>query len=114
MSDKVWIDLDDVLEKLQDSSRYIYVDLGVQVVYPTEIVALSRELSPRKLKRLHLSVMENGWQDICPADLSLLKIPDGRYAVDDGGNHRAYISNELGIKEIKASVGTYIELYKLN
>ncbi|MGM1044770.1 MAG: hypothetical protein ACQEXX_01350 [Bacillota bacterium] len=105
---KKWIDLDGEIERLGMDEDYIYVNLGIQTVDPSLIVALSRELDQDKLDRLRESISSNGWQDIAPSTLNLLLMPDGKYAVDSGGNHRAVVSNELGIKEIRASIGTCI------
>ncbi|KAF6633895.1 hypothetical protein HFE01_06695 [Paenibacillus sp. EKM10P] len=67
-----------------------------------------------KLERLRMKIINNGWQDESPTDFNLIKTLDGNYVVDGGGNHRAYLSNELEIKEVKARVWSHVELNKLS
>lgn len=105
---KIWIDLDDEIEELGQSDEYFYINLGIKTIDPRKIVALSRELDRNKLNALREKIRQNGWQDIMPSTLSLLLMPNGTYAVDSGGNHRAVASNEFGIKTIQADVGTYM------
>jgi hypothetical protein len=107
--EKVWIDLDDEIERIQSSDEYIYIKLGIKEIDPSLIVALSRELNQDKLESLRERVQEHGWRDVSPRDLDLILMPNGKYAVDGGGNHRAFLSNELGIKQIKADIGTFMK-----
>ncbi|OMD87541.1 MULTISPECIES: hypothetical protein [Paenibacillus] len=106
---KEWIDLDEEIEALSLDENYIYVKIGVQTVNPSLIVALSRELDPVRLENIRDKIRENGWIDRSPKDFNLILMPSGVYAVANGGNHRAVASNEFGIKEVQADVGTYIK-----
>lgn len=107
---KIWIDLDEEIEELSQSDDYFYINLGIKTIDPTKIVALSREPDRNRLNSLREKIRQNGWQDIMPRTLSLLLMPNGTYAVDSGGNHRAVTSNEFGIKSIQADVGTYMNI----
>ncbi|MGV6935884.1 hypothetical protein ACWA2B_10255 [Paenibacillus sp. CMM36] len=84
------------------------------MIDPKKIIGLSRELREVKLERLRMKILNNGWQDESPTDFKLIKTLDGNFVVANGGNHRAYLSNELGIKEVKARVWVHIELNKLS
>lgn len=105
MAKKKWLDADRLIEKYDDP-KYIHVDIGINTIDPSKIVALSRELDDFKLKRLRENVAKNGWQDKSPMDFMLFKTPDGKFAVGGGGNHRAFLSNEMGLNEVKAQVTT--------
>lgn len=103
-----WLDLDDEILELRSSKKYIYLNLGIVTVNPLMVVSLSRELDQDKLDRIRDKIINNGWIDVSPGELRLLLMPNGSYVVDGGGNHRVYICNELGIENIKAKVGTYM------
>lgn len=106
---KRWLNLDDEIEEIQNSDRYFELNLGIQSVNPTHIVALSRKLDQTRLETLREKIKTHGWQDLTPFDLELILMPDQkRYAVSSGGNHRAYLSNEFGIERIEADVVTYL------
>lgn len=108
---KEWKKTEDLFEFWIDSNpdKYLSIELDIQTVDPQKIIALSRVLDQSKLNRLRQLVMENGWQHLHPGTISLIKFPDDSYVVYAGGNHRAVLSNELGIKEIKAQVTAIVD-----
>jgi hypothetical protein len=105
-----WLHIDDVLSPFGDSYRILHA--GVSSVNPSDIVALSISvndvLSSGKLPILAEKIKEKGWQDISPRTLHLVKLPNSKYTVESGGNHRAYYSRKLGLKLIKADVDVLI------
>ncbi|MUV38767.1 hypothetical protein JNUCC1_02638 [Lentibacillus sp. JNUCC-1] len=84
------------------------VDYGIAWVDPRDIIGLS--LNPNKIKndekmkKLKSSVYANGWTNESPFTLHLCKLPNGKYTVSNGGNHRAYLSNKLKTPHIQALV----------
>lgn len=56
------------------------------------------------MQLLKEKVEKYGWNDPFPQSLHLVKLPSDEYAVESGGNHRAILSNELGLTEIRASI----------
>jgi hypothetical protein len=94
--------------------EYELVDLGVIPVNPSDIIGLS--LHVRDIKNdesmvlLRESVASKGWLDVSPYTLHLCRLPNGKCSVCSGGNHRAYLSNELKIAEIKALVSIVIPI----
>ncbi|MFF2834273.1 hypothetical protein ACFVSK_21115, partial [Cellulosimicrobium cellulans] len=61
---------------------------------------------------LRNSIQKNGWQDFSPYGLDLILLADGKNAVGRDGNHRAFISNELGINSIQATISTFVNKEK--
>ncbi|WP_339820676.1 hypothetical protein MKZ15_06190 [Paenibacillus sp. FSL R7-0216] len=110
---KKWLDSDQEIDRIQNSNNYISVELGIITVDPTEIIGLSRKLEENDLIYLRNKIINMGWKDINPRGISLVLRPEGGYVVGSGGNHRAIISNELGIKEITAEVIAYIDKSKM-
>lgn len=111
---KIWIDLNEEIHNLHVSGNYLPVELDIQTINPASIVSLSRELDQTRLEGLRRSIRENGWLDLSPSTIDLIMLPDGRYIVSSGGNHRAVVSNEFDIKEIKAKVTAYLPKSLLN
>lgn len=112
--EKIWIDLNGEIHNLHESGDYLSVELDIQIINPASILSLSRELDQARLEALRKSIRENGWLDLSPNSIGLIMMPDGRYAVSSGGNHRAFVSNEFGIKEIKARVTAYLSKSLVN
>lgn len=102
---KEWLRGEDVL----GSDGYRYVDIGVIYVKTEEIIALSlwppeKVATDEKMVRLIDKVKREGWNDPFPQTINLYKIPNGKYIVGEGGNHRPMLASELGISEILANV----------
>lgn len=87
---------------------YDVVDLGITWINPKDIIGLLfpvKEIkNDEKIQRLRQLVNSNGWDDKTPSDLHLYFLPNGKFTVATGGNHRSYLSNELNIPKIKAYV----------
>ncbi|MCK6075394.1 hypothetical protein [Paenibacillus silvae] len=66
-----------------------------------------------KMKRLRQSVATKSWKDESPIDLHLYIIPEGKYTVCSGGNHRPYLANKLHIPSIEAAVDVVIPKGKI-
>lgn len=109
MKDKKWLNIDELLTKYPTHECY---HLGIQEVDPSKIIGLSR--SPKEIaidaemSSLKEKVKLNGWNDPAPEGLHLIKFPDFTYSVCNGGNHRAYLANQLHIKLISAYVDVLI------
>jgi hypothetical protein len=92
--------------------------VGICLIDPTNIIALSRPYeqicNDSNMQYLRESVAKRGWQDPHPQTLHLLRLPEGQYTVSSGGNHRAILSNELGLKEIKSLISVLIPQSFLN
>lgn len=97
--------------------EYDTVDFGIAWVNPRDIIGLSLNANEikndDKMKRLRSSVYLKGWTNQSPVDLHLFKLPNGKYTVCSGGNHRAYLSNELKIPQIKAKVSIIIPVKQI-
>lgn len=106
---KKWIELDDKTLRIPFNEDYICIDLGIQTIDPQLIVVLSRTLKEVRLERLRNSIQKNGWLNFSPNALDLILLADGKYAVGRDGNHRAFMSNELGISTIQATISTYVK-----
>lgn len=110
-----WLYFDDVLRPY---GSYRILNVGVSQVNPSDIVALSISvndvLTSGKLQKLEKKIKENGWKDVSPVDLHLIKMPNSKYTVESGGNHRAYYSRMNGIKLIKAFVDVLIPYEMIN
>jgi len=91
---------------------YVTVDYGIISVSPEDIVGLTLPVSKvkngEKLKELRHSVKRLGWKDDCPADIHLLRLPNGKYTVASDENHRILLSNQMDIPKIKAMVSLLI------
>lgn len=85
----------------QMEDYYLYFH-GCPYVYSDEIIGLSYEgvLSQEKLDRLYHSIMQQGYQYERYQDLHLVYLPNKKYTVATGGNHRPYLAKLLGIKRI--------------
>lgn len=104
---KQWQNTYAVLEPYKNG-KYISVDAGVRSIDPSRIIALSLPyediVTDHKMNNLRNSVDQYGWENRNPRSISLMRLPNGDYIVDGGGNHRAVVTNEKGIKQIQASV----------
>jgi hypothetical protein len=87
---------------------YDIVDFGLIWVDPIKILGLCHPVkkvkSDSKIQRLRESVTKNGWNDEHPRDLHLYYLPNKKFTVSTGGDHRSYLSNELNIPKIQAYV----------
>ncbi|WGU92064.1 hypothetical protein QJQ58_15740 [Paenibacillus dendritiformis] len=111
---KQWKETKALLEKYNNNKEFILVELGVKKVNPKLIVGLSRELDDGRVSSLRKSIESSGWKDIHPSSMHMVKLPTGEYLVCNGGNHRAFLSRELGIQEIKAQVSTFLNVSSLS
>jgi hypothetical protein len=100
---KKWLDSDIILKEY-DNEEYQECDYGVTNIDPRRIIALSRQCDEHKLESLRKKVQAYGWNDPNPQTLDIYRLPTGDYVVASGGNHRAVLSNELGLKSIPAAV----------
>ena len=93
---------------LEQYNPYHILNYGLSWVKPQDIYALSLPLKTvrcdKKSQRLKASVIANGWNDQYPSDLHLCRLPNGLFVVASGGNHRAYLANQLKIPLIQAYV----------
>lgn len=102
---KRWISFE---RAIKPYDNFFSVDYGISWVNPQDIIGLS--LNPRKVKngektkQLRDSVALNGWTNQSPFTLHLYRLPNGKFTVGNGGNHRAYLSNKLKIPRIRALV----------
>lgn len=90
-------------EAMEDYYLYSY---EYQYVYSDEIIGLTHGtvLSQEKLDDLYDSIMQQGYFYERYEDLHLVYLPNKRYTVCTGGNHRPYLAKLLGIKKIMAYV----------
>lgn len=109
MENKKWLDVEELLARYPNYHNY---HLGITEVDPSKIIGLSR--SPKEIANdaemasLIEKVKCNGWKDPTPEGLLLLQFPDFTYSVCNGGNHRAYLANQLHLKSIPAYVDVLI------
>ena len=109
MENKKWLNVEELLAKYPNYHHY---HLGITEVDPSKIIGLSR--SPKEIANdaEMASLMENvkryGWKDHAPEGLHLIQFPDFTYSVCNGGNHRAYLANQLNLKCISALVDVLI------
>ena len=91
---------------VKEYENYYFYDYGEHTVYVSDIIGLSYEgvLSQEKLNRLYESIKVNGYYFKRYSDLHLVLMPDGKYSVCSGGNHRPYLAKKLGIKKIKCVI----------
>ncbi|GAA0849347.1 hypothetical protein ABER99_21515 [Paenibacillus glucanolyticus] len=112
---KIWGMTDTILKQISYNSHdFISIELGIQIVNPLDIIGLSRKLDEEKLSTLRRKIAENGWQDIEPHGISLIRLPDQSYVVNAGGNHRSFLCNEFGINNIQAQVTAFVAKNELN
>ncbi|GKU80789.1 hypothetical protein [Niallia sp. NCCP-28] len=106
---KRWVLFD---QAVRPYKPYVTVDLGITSISPKNIIGLTfptkKIKSDAKLTDLRKSVELKGWNDRSPADLHLFLLPNGKYTVATGGNHRSYLSNKLEIPKIQAMVSILI------
>jgi hypothetical protein len=112
---KQWHEYDELMGSLEETGYHIY-DEGVLSVKTADIIGLSlwppEDLfNDSKMKMLKHSVETNGWHDPLPYDLNLTLMPNGKYTVCEGGNHRALLSSVLGIESIKAYVSVAVPFH---
>ncbi|KAB7672021.1 hypothetical protein [Bacillus sp. B1-b2] len=91
---------------------YVTVPYGVTTVSPKDIIAL--KYSPKEFKKeeawmeLRKSIEIKGWSDIPPSQLHLYYLPNGKFVASEEGNQLSYLSDELEIPSIQASVSILI------
>lgn len=111
-----WLPFEKIMKKYPDGT-YEVCHIGIQKVHTKDIIGLG--LRPRdiandnKMKRLRQSVATKGWKDESPIDLHLYLIPEGKYTVCSGGNHRPYLADKLHIPSIEAAVDVVIPKGKI-
>lgn len=101
-----------------DGSYYI-LNIGIRKVETKDIIGLSlwppeKLVIDKKMKRLRSSVVEKGWHDPNPEDLHLYLIPEGKFTVSTGGNHRSILADELKISRIEAFISLVVPKLKIN
>ncbi|WP_400247718.1 hypothetical protein AB3U99_11520 [Niallia sp. JL1B1071] len=106
---KRWMLFDQVVKPYKP---YITVEYGIVPVSPSDIVGLSIPVSEVKsgenIKELRNSVKLKGWQNECPADLHLYRLLNRKYTVASGANHLVFLSNQIDIPKINATVSLLI------
>ncbi|MGE5705056.1 MAG: hypothetical protein ACM32O_21210 [Clostridia bacterium] len=113
---KKWKNSEEVIESFKKTTTKgcETIECGVLEIDPRKIIALDLDYNDikddYKMKELKESVKKNGWTNQNPQTLCLLEFPNGEYVVNGGGNHRAVLSNELGLKGIQATVMRVIYL----
>ncbi|WP_060678764.1 hypothetical protein [Virgibacillus halodenitrificans] len=91
---------------------YELYDIGAMWVDTADIIGLS--LRPKDIKDdedmryLKKSVKERGWENTHRMTLHLVRLPNGKFTVGSGGNHRTYLSREIGFERLKALVSVLI------
>lgn len=97
-----WQFYDDLVKGYGEYYLYHY---GDHTVYVEDIVGLSYEgvLSQEKIERLYESIKKDGYYFERYADLHLVLLPNKKYSVCTGGNHRPYIAKKFGMKKIKCN-----------
>ncbi|MFC2048983.1 nucleoside monophosphate kinase, partial [Elusimicrobiota bacterium] len=80
----------------------ILTDMGIQQVPVKDIEFYSRpNLNKKRLKRI-LEDYDSAVEDGLP--ITLIRTSDGKYRINDDGNHRIYLAKMMGMKTIKAEV----------
>lgn len=113
--DNNWRYTEDVIEefKIKYKNRVVDTDDAVLMdINPERIVAINNIfnypdiLNDYKMKRLRKSYEENGWINNHKGigGFCFLMLPNGDLLVNGGGNHRAVLVKEEGLKSVKAIV----------
>ncbi|PIC87996.1 hypothetical protein CSV72_02275 [Sporosarcina sp. P20a] len=114
---KVWGDSDVIATEFFDINKDREIKrLKGEIIEidPSKIVALASNYSyetvfqDNKMKKLIASVKKNGWINEGLNSFSLVMFPNGNMVVGSGGNHRAVLANELGLKSVKAFVSKIV------
>ncbi|QOY37978.1 hypothetical protein AWH56_010645 [Anaerobacillus isosaccharinicus] len=88
--------------------NYHIFSIGIKEINPKDIEFLSlpeeKVSNDDKMLRLRLSFIRNGWTNEHPSDLALDRLPNKKFTVGSGGNHRAYLAKKQKLKKIKAHV----------
>lgn len=106
---KRWMLFDQVVKPYKP---FVTVEYGVIPVPVDDIIGLSLPVSKirnsEKMKELRVSVKQKGWIDDDSEDLHLYRLPDGKYTVASGGNHRIFLSHQIDKQKINAMVSLLI------
>lgn len=109
LENKKWLNIEDLLAKYP---KYHHYHLGITEVDPSKIIGLSLDAeviaNDSAMVSLKNNVRRYGWKDPSPQELHLIQFPDFTYSVCNGGNHRAYLANQLQLKRIPALVDVLI------
>lgn len=91
---------------------YELYDIGAMWVDTADIIGLSLRPSSIKddedMRYLRESVKEKGWKNIHYRTLHLVRLPNGKFTVGSGGNHRTYLSKEIGLERLIAFVSVLV------
>ena len=102
------IKMDDELLSIYEPYRI--ANIGNRFIDPDKIIGFSlsesKILDSGKLPILEEKISEQGWIPKHLSDFELILLPDGKFTVGNGGNHRAYLSKKLKMKSVPA----YIEV----
>jgi len=104
-----WLMFDEVVEGY---SPYRIANLGSRYINPRNIIGFSLSekeiLNSGKLMYLSENVKVQGWKPIHLQDFELILLPNGKFTVGNGGNHRAYLSKQLTLESIPAHIEVLI------
>ncbi|MGG3943362.1 hypothetical protein ABEV54_18205 [Peribacillus psychrosaccharolyticus] len=109
----IWFKSEDLIEDFQNKNKGRCITTSVskiETIYPQRIIGINENydypdiLDDYKMQKLKKSVKEKGWTNEGLMGFDLLKFPNGDMVVNGAGNHRAVLSKELSIVEIKANV----------
>lgn len=93
---------------------YELYDIGAMWVDTADIIGLSLPPSSIKddedMRYLKESVNEKGWKNIHYRTLHLIRLPNGKFTVGSGGNHRTYLSKEIGLERLIAFVSVLVPI----
>jgi hypothetical protein len=102
---KRWLNFEEAVDRYKPFHTVYY---GIIDIHPKDIIGLSlpekQIKNDHKMLKLRELVSNNGWNDPHPSDLHLYHLPNGKFTVCSGGNHRSFLANELMIPKIKAYV----------
>lgn len=103
--------------KMSDELLEIYepfrnVNIGHRYINPDDIIGFSLTendiLTSGKLQDLQEKIDEKGWLPKHLSDFELILLPNGKFTVGNGGNHRAYLSKKLKISSVPANIDVLI------
>lgn len=110
---KEWLDVEEVYTIYEKTCLSCLI--GIKYINPQRIIALSRPYKEiyddHDMRQLNARIQNEGWRDKDPEGIDVYRTPNGAFFINNGGNHRAILSNELGIKCIQAQV-TVLVPYK--
>ncbi|MED5101060.1 hypothetical protein P9858_13120 [Niallia circulans] len=112
---KKWKVTEEVIKEFKEQARkddkiVTTLEEKIKTINPERIIAINdvyeypEILNDYKMKKIREKVEIDKWKDEVPQTFCLLELPNGDLLVNGNGNHRAVLTNELGIKSAKAFV----------